>query len=240
MDNETYYYCNNCGRYVGTSIPSKCPHCPAIFGGVAEKLGTITRPKVTTRLNLKPLILTIGITVVGGSCFSVFGIGISILNAEWAALLSSLITSLMWQATLSLVFFLILFSALKGLLSEKTDYLLVAFDNGLFWALYNVIQRLREAITPVIRHRRLRFTLILLSATIFTLILLPKVLDRPLDLRDVILTLGINIIGNLWTIPIQNLIEQKEQINKSRDWRPPRTIAEWQMMSQNQGPLTNT
>jgi hypothetical protein len=223
MAKITHHYCGHCGRYIGNSPVSRCPYCGKVFN-ISEKLGQ--RTIVETKINLKPLTYTAIATVGAGTCAVTSAITISWLSKDWASFFSSLATSLAWQVLVTTIFFSVSFSVLRGIFWEQIDHFLLARDK---FSIYNFLQSLRRILYPLASHRRVSIILLLLFACIVTLLILPSLFGRPLDVYDNISQLVLGVLGSLFVLVIEDLIHQKEKIKKDKE--APATIDEWKRLS---------
>jgi hypothetical protein len=228
MTQVTHNYCGHCQRYIGTENIPQCPYCGTIFN-IYEHMGTITRTQTKTTVNIKPLTYTVAITVGIGSFICVSALTISWISKEWADFFASLLTSLKWQLALTGVFFSVLFSLLKGLFWEKIEIL----TRG-YWQVHRLLQAVKRLLAPLVSHRRMAIIFCLIAASILAMPLLAWQFNRVLDGYDIGFNLMTNILGGLFVVLVEDVISQREQIQREKNWKPPATITEWERAPQTQ------
>ncbi len=93
---------------------------------------------------------------------------LSQINQEWATFFSSLAISIQWQLGIAIIFFTVLYTAIK-----------IFFQNQ-----FN-------------EHKRAVITLLVIAVFIISLPILALLFDRPLDIFDIIFGLIINVLGGM-------------------------------------------
>jgi hypothetical protein len=174
-----------------------------------------------------------------GSCACSIALALSKFSQEWALFWRGLAASFSWQFIVTAIFFTMFFSVLRGLFWEQIDHFLLRFNKALprkyfsgrsKWALYHLLQKVRAVLHPIVRHRRLSTISFLIIASILAFPILSWKFNRPLDAYDISFNLITNLLGGLFIILIEDVIKQKEEIKKNKDWRPPATISDWERM----------
>jgi hypothetical protein len=200
-------------------------------------LGTETTTVVEQKVNTKPLIYTTAISIGIGSCACSIAIALSQLSQEWAVFWKGLASSFTWQFVVTAIFFGMFISVFRGLFWEKIDHLLLKVSKALprrffaarsKWTLYHLLQKIKTILHPLIRHRRWSTISFWIIASVLALPILSWRFNRPLDLYDISLGLITNLLSGLFIFLIEDVIKQKEEIEKKQNWKPPATIRDWE------------